>query len=120
MNGAIGLGATLTDVERLSALDEADRTFQMTEEAFRAFYDLTARPLWNYLARISGDARLADDLLQETYYRFLRSTASFESWAAPQAARPHQSTALSNTASSGCGSWKPLSRAVGRVIGRGW
>ena len=69
---------TLTDVERLTALDEADRTFQMTEEAFRAFYNLTARPVWSYLARITGDRRVADDLLQETYYRFLRSTVSFE------------------------------------------
>lgn len=70
---------TLTDVERLSALNDADRTFQMTEEAFRTFYELTARPVWLYLARITGDRRLADDLLQETYYRFLRSTTSFES-----------------------------------------
>ncbi len=70
---------TLTDVERLSALHEADRTFQMTEEAFRTFYELTSRPVWLYLARVTGDRRLADDLLQEAYYRFLRSTTSFES-----------------------------------------
>ena len=70
---------TLSDVERLSALNEADRTFQMSEEAFRAFYELTSRPVWLYLARITGDRRLADDLLQETYYRFLRATTTFES-----------------------------------------
>ena len=70
---------TLSDVERLSALNDADRTFQMTEEAFRAFYELTARPVWLYLARITGDRRLADDLLQEAYYRFLRTTTAFES-----------------------------------------
>jgi RNA polymerase sigma-70 factor, ECF subfamily len=70
---------TLSEVERLSALHEADRTFQMTEEAFRTFYELTARPVWSYLARTTGDRRLADDLLQETYYRFLRSTTAFES-----------------------------------------
>src|SRR6476620_4215782 len=69
---------TLSDVDRLSALNDADRTFQMTEEAFRAFYDLTARPVWLYLARITGDRRLADDLLQEAYYRFLRTTRAFE------------------------------------------
>ena len=64
---------TLTDMERLGAFDEAERTFQMTEEAFRTFYELTARPVRVYLARMTGDDRLADDLLQETYYRFLRS-----------------------------------------------
>lgn len=69
---------TLTDVERLSALREADRTFQMTEEAFRTFYELTARPVWLYLARMTGERRLADDLLQETYYRFLRTSMTFE------------------------------------------
>lgn len=69
----------LTELERLGAFDEAERTFQMTEEAFRAFYELTARPVWLYLARLTGDRRLADDLLQETYYRFLRVRSSFDS-----------------------------------------
>ena len=69
----------LTDMERLGAFDEAERTFQMTEEAFRVFYELTARPVKVYLARMTGDDRLADDLLQEAYYKFLRSHATFES-----------------------------------------
>ena len=69
----------LTDMERAGAFEDAERTFQMTEEAFRVFYDQTARPIWLYLARTTGDDRLADDLLQETYYRFLRTRASFES-----------------------------------------
>ena len=70
---------TLTDMERLGAFDEAERTFQMTEEAFRTFYELTARPVRVYLARMTGDDRLADDLLQETYYRFLRANQTFDS-----------------------------------------
>jgi RNA polymerase sigma-70 factor, ECF subfamily len=69
---------TLTDMERLGAFDEAERTFQMTEEAFRTFYELTARPVRVYLARMTGDDRLADDLLQETYYRFLRANQTFD------------------------------------------
>lgn len=69
----------LTDMERLGALDEADRTFLMTEDAFRTFYELTARPVHVYLSRLTGDDRLADDLLQETYYRFLRANATFDS-----------------------------------------
>ena len=69
----------LTELERLGAFDEAERAFQMTEEAFRTFYEETARPVWLYLARMTGDGRLADDLLQESYYRFLRANATFSS-----------------------------------------
>jgi RNA polymerase sigma-70 factor (ECF subfamily) len=43
----------------------------MDEEVFAAFYHRTARAVWAYLARVSGNAALADDLLQESYLRFL-------------------------------------------------
>lgn len=57
---------------------EETEALVMTEEAFRLFYERTSRPLWAYLARASGDRRLADDLLQETYYRFLKSASAIE------------------------------------------
>ena len=46
----------------------------MDSEAFAGFYERSARPLWAYLARVSGDAALADDLMQEAYLRFLESS----------------------------------------------
>jgi RNA polymerase sigma-70 factor (ECF subfamily) len=46
----------------------------MDEAAFRAFYTRTAQQLRAYLIRAGGnDWSLADDLVQEAYYRFLRS-----------------------------------------------
>ena len=72
-------GLVLSELERLTALEEAERTFPMNEEEFRAFYELTSRPVWVYLTRMTGDSRLADDLLQEAYYRLLRTKATFES-----------------------------------------
>ena len=70
---------TYLDVGRLNAdAVDLDVSLAMDEDAFRAFYDRTAGPLWGYLSRICGDRQLADDLLQETYYRLLKAHVAFE------------------------------------------
>ena len=45
----------------------------MDEAAFHAFYESSAPALRAYLARVSGNRALADDLLQEAYLRLLRA-----------------------------------------------
>jgi RNA polymerase sigma-70 factor (ECF subfamily) len=57
---------------RAAAEDAAGKDrLPMDEAAFAAFYQQTSRALWAYLARVSGNAALADDLSQESYLRFL-------------------------------------------------
>lgn len=69
---------TMSGIGELAAPDtQTAATFAMTEEAFRAFYDQTARGVWAYLARLTGDRQLADDLLQDAYYRFLRADREY-------------------------------------------
>ena len=48
----------------------------MDEAAFEAFYRKTAGGIWSYIYRMTGNATLADDLLQKTFFKFLRSNPS--------------------------------------------
>ena len=59
------------------AIAPAARTTEpaMDSDRFAAFYERSSRPLWAYLARTSGDPALADDLMQESYVRFLCADA---------------------------------------------
>ena len=71
---------TLSGVHQIEpATAEAENALQMDQDSFRALYDRTARPLWVYLYRKTNDSQAADDLLQETYYRFLRTRSVYES-----------------------------------------
>ena len=45
----------------------------MDEAKFEAFYRKNAGRLWSYIFRMTGNAATADDLLQKTFFRFLRS-----------------------------------------------
>jgi RNA polymerase sigma-70 factor (ECF subfamily) len=69
---------TLSELQRLQShvLDDA---FQMDQETFHALYERTARSLWIYLWRRTRDEQQTEDLLQETYYRFLRARVVHES-----------------------------------------
>lgn len=69
---------TLSELEQLQA-QTLDDGFQMDQETFQALYERTARSIWVYLWRRTGDAQLTEDLLQETYYRFLRARLTYES-----------------------------------------
>jgi RNA polymerase sigma-70 factor (ECF subfamily) len=50
---------------------EDARRLPLTESEFLAMYARTAGPLCGYLRRLTGDAALAEDLLQDAYIRFL-------------------------------------------------
>jgi RNA polymerase sigma-70 factor (ECF subfamily) len=70
---------TVSDIERLEAgAPHREVALAIDEDSFRVFYEHTSRPLWAYLARLSGSQTDADDLLQETYYRLVRAGTVFE------------------------------------------
>src|SRR3954447_18718823 len=48
----------------------------MDEATFEAFYRKTAGGIWSYIYRMTGSASLSDDLLQKTFFKFLRSNPS--------------------------------------------
>ena len=70
--------ASLSSVDRHSHADVVTAHGPLDEDTFRAFYDRTSRAVWVYLARVTGDRELADDLLQEVFYRFYRANATHE------------------------------------------
>lgn len=45
----------------------------MEEARFELFYRRHAGSVWSYLFRMTGDAAVADDLLQKAFFRFLRA-----------------------------------------------
>ena len=47
---------------------------RMDSDAFTAFYERSAHSLWAYLARVCGDPALADDLMQESFVRYLAAS----------------------------------------------
>lgn len=51
----------------------------MDEGRFETFYRRTAGSLWSYLFRMTGDEAVADDLLQKTFFRFLRANPTLAS-----------------------------------------
>ena len=73
--GLVIAGVGRVDEDALDAAEPLD----MDEDAFRSFYDLTSSAVWAYLSHITGDSHAADDLLQETYIRFLGVRRRWES-----------------------------------------
>ena len=60
----------LSDQVSGSLAESSDRP-AVNQDAFAVFYSRTNRSLWAYLFRTSGRRDVADDLLQESYCRFL-------------------------------------------------
>jgi RNA polymerase sigma-70 factor (ECF subfamily) len=76
----------------------------LDEATFQVFYSETAPKLWSFIRRATGDAALADDILQDTFYRFLRADL-------PVLEKPQMKAYLYQTASSLLADhWRQLQR----------
>src|SRR6185369_15886119 len=64
------LPATLP-IERTAPPKRAPRP--MDESRFEALYRAHAGGLWSYIYRLTGNPATADDLLQKSFFRFLRA-----------------------------------------------
>jgi RNA polymerase sigma-70 factor (ECF subfamily) len=73
---SVGVDLHYMNLELISTSAEAvepetDGGLRMNESAFRALYEQTATPLLRYLIGITRTPDIAEDVLQETYCRFL-------------------------------------------------
>ena len=68
---ARALNVPLTAASNMADATNEARWVQMDESTFRVFYEQTSRPLLRYLLGTTRNRDLAEDLLQETYCRFL-------------------------------------------------
>ena len=66
-----------------AAADPPASARRMDAEAFQVFYAKTAPGLRGYIRRASGNDALADDILQESFLRFLRADLPEFNHAAP-------------------------------------
>lgn len=69
----IAAGLTLPVPLFVEARSRAGKPEPMDELRFEAFYRRTAGRLWSYLYRLTGNASVADDLLQKAFFRFLQA-----------------------------------------------
>ena len=69
MPGQVEIRAALEPAGSL--VEVREKPLRMNEIAFHALYERTARPLFNYLLRVSGRRDIAEDILQESYCRVL-------------------------------------------------
>jgi len=66
LNGRLTMAAPIP-----IAAERVQECTGMDEEQFHALYEATARPIHGYLVAVTGSKDIADDILQETYFRFL-------------------------------------------------
>jgi RNA polymerase sigma-70 factor (ECF subfamily) len=69
-----GPGVTASTIPAIAASTErsAQDSTAMDERQFQLLYDATARPIHAYLIGVTSQRDIADDVLQETYFRFLQ------------------------------------------------
>lgn len=64
---------TIKSLSRFDILTEREN-LPMNETEFEYFYNEHSRPLWAYVRRLADSAEIADDVMQESFLKFLGAT----------------------------------------------
>jgi RNA polymerase sigma-70 factor (ECF subfamily) len=60
-------------VKKIEKTGMDDHLIKFRQDSFKNFYKKHSRPLWFYIFKTCGDESAADDVFQETFYRYLRA-----------------------------------------------
>jgi RNA polymerase sigma-70 factor (ECF subfamily) len=70
-NAAAAPAGTVTKTPERVVMDDYLR--KIWKESFKSFYQKHSRALWFYIFKTCGEQNMADDIFQETFYRYLRA-----------------------------------------------
>ena len=72
------LRVALQQKDRVSSQNGTLHMGEDQKENWEKFYGNTSRPFWFYIFKVCGDEHMADDVFQESFYKFLKAKPDFQ------------------------------------------
>lgn len=57
----------------INKIENKEDIYQNNEDQFKVFYEKHSKPFWRFIFKSCGDESMADDILQESYFKFIRA-----------------------------------------------